>query len=101
MPEAYLHLIFHLHPSLSGILSIIIRRVPYISFVFILKRNKDQDYLIVTARDHFFIGTDNGIFNLILNAEPDEVVKIEHKGSKMSLKYLLKLPLKLFRERAS
>ena len=39
---------------------------------------KDQDYLIVMARDHFFIGTDNGIFNLILNSEPDDVVKINH-----------------------
>jgi S-adenosyl-L-methionine hydrolase (adenosine-forming) len=38
---------------------------------------KDQDLLIVRAKDHFFIGTDNGIFNLILNSEPDEVVKIE------------------------
>ncbi|MBG0861239.1 MAG: SAM-dependent chlorinase/fluorinase [Bacteroidales bacterium] len=38
----------------------------------------DQEYLIVKARDHFFIGTDNGIFNLILNAEPDEVVSIRH-----------------------
>ena len=42
---------------------------------------KDQDYLIVSARDHFFIGTDNGIFNLILNSEPDDVVKIDHPGN--------------------
>jgi S-adenosylmethionine hydrolase len=41
----------------------------------------DKDYLIVKARDHFFVGTDNGIFNLILNSEPDEVVKINHNGS--------------------
>ena len=41
---------------------------------------KDQEHLIVKAKDHFFIGTDNGIFNLILNAEPDEVVRINHKG---------------------
>ena len=41
--------------------------------------SKNQDYLIVSARDHFFIGTDNGIFNLILNSEPDEVVKIDHQ----------------------
>jgi S-adenosylmethionine hydrolase len=39
---------------------------------------KGQDYLIVRAKDHYFIGTDNGIFNLILNADPDEVVKIKH-----------------------
>jgi len=39
-----------------------------------------QDHLIVKAKDHFFIGTDNGIFNLILNSEPDEVVKIDPSG---------------------
>ena len=42
--------------------------------------NKEQDHLIVKAKDHFFIGTDNGIFNLILNSDPDEVIKIEHDG---------------------
>ena len=42
--------------------------------------DKDQDHLIVRAKDHIFIGTDNGIFNLILNADPDEVVKIDHEG---------------------
>jgi S-adenosylmethionine hydrolase len=42
--------------------------------------HKDQDHLIVRAKDHFFIGTDNGIFNLILNSEPDEAVKIDHNG---------------------
>ena len=36
------------------------------------------DYLLVRARNHFFIGTDNGIFNLILNSEPDEVIRISH-----------------------
>jgi S-adenosyl-L-methionine hydrolase (adenosine-forming) len=40
----------------------------------------DQNYLIVSAKDHYFIGTDNGIFNLILNADPDEVIKINHQG---------------------
>jgi S-adenosylmethionine hydrolase len=38
------------------------------------------DHLIVRAKDHYFIGTDNGIFNLILNGEPDEVVKISKNG---------------------
>jgi hypothetical protein len=42
--------------------------------------DKDQDHLIVRAKEHIFIGTDNGIFNLILNAEPDEVIKIDHQG---------------------
>jgi S-adenosyl-L-methionine hydrolase (adenosine-forming) len=41
---------------------------------------KDQDYLIIKAKDHFFIGTDNGIFNLILNSDPDEIIKIDHDG---------------------
>ncbi len=39
---------------------------------------KNQDHLIVKAKGHFFIGTDNGIFSLILNGEPDEIVKIDH-----------------------
>lgn len=42
---------------------------------------KEQDYLIVKARGHFFIGTDNGIFSLILNGEPDEAIKIDHKDN--------------------
>ena len=41
---------------------------------------KGQNYLIVKARGHIFIGTDNGIFNLILNSEPDEIIKIETEG---------------------
>jgi S-adenosyl-L-methionine hydrolase (adenosine-forming) len=51
---------------------------------------KDQDFLIVSARDHFFIGTDNGIFNLILNADPDEVVKIEVHGNTDELEIFAK-----------
>jgi hypothetical protein len=38
---------------------------------------KGEEYLIITARGHFFIGTDNGIFNLILNADPDEIISID------------------------
>jgi len=37
---------------------------------------KNQEYLIVKARKHFFIGANNGIFNLILNSKPDEAIKI-------------------------
>jgi hypothetical protein len=40
---------------------------------------KGQDHLAVRSKGHFFIGTDNGIFNLILNSEPDEAVKLIHK----------------------
>jgi S-adenosylmethionine hydrolase len=43
--------------------------------------HKDEDHLIVRAKEHFFIGTDNGIFNLILNSEPEEAVKIGKRGS--------------------
>jgi hypothetical protein len=41
---------------------------------------KGEDYLIIKARGHFFIGTDNGIFNLILNADPDEIIRIDLDG---------------------
>jgi S-adenosylmethionine hydrolase len=34
-------------------------------------------HLIVKSRGHFFVGTDNGIFSLILNAEPDEIISID------------------------
>ena len=41
----------------------------------------NQDFVIVRAKNHFFIGTDNGIFNLILNSDPDEVIKISPNGN--------------------
>lgn len=34
-------------------------------------------HLIVEAHGHFFICADNGIFNLILNSAPDNIVRIE------------------------
>jgi S-adenosyl-L-methionine hydrolase (adenosine-forming) len=40
--------------------------------------SESADHLIVTAKDHYFIGTDNGIFNLILNSEPDEIIRISY-----------------------
>lgn len=40
---------------------------------------KEKGYLLVRAHDHFFIGTDNGIFNLILNSEPDEMIRLGSK----------------------
>jgi S-adenosylmethionine hydrolase len=51
---------------------------------------KDQDHLLVRAKDHFFIGTDNGIFNLILNSEPDEIIKIDHDGTADELEIFAK-----------
>ena len=50
----------------------------------------NQDYMIVKAREHFFIGTDNGIFNLILNAEPEEIIKIDNKGTSDELEIFAK-----------
>lgn len=41
---------------------------------------RDKGHLIVRSKDHFFIGADNGIFHLILNADPDEVVRIDENG---------------------
>jgi S-adenosylmethionine hydrolase len=42
---------------------------------------KGEDYLIIKSREHYFIGTDNGIFNLILNADPEEIIRIETEGA--------------------
>ncbi len=52
--------------------------------------SEEKDHLIVKAKDHYFIGTDNGIFNLILNSEPDEIIKISHKGSNDELELFAK-----------
>jgi S-adenosyl-L-methionine hydrolase (adenosine-forming) len=50
----------------------------------------NQDHLIVRARDHFFIGTDNGIFNLILNSDPDEVIRLDTDGTSDELEVFAK-----------
>lgn len=42
---------------------------------------REKEHLIVKAKDHFFVGTDNGIFNLILNSAPDEIVKISRRDT--------------------
>jgi S-adenosyl-L-methionine hydrolase (adenosine-forming) len=42
--------------------------------------HKDEAFLVVKAKEHYFIGTDNGIFNLILNSDPDEAIRIEYDG---------------------
>ena len=41
------------------------------------ERSEDKKHLIVKARGHYFIGTDNGIFNLILNSPADEIISLE------------------------
>jgi S-adenosylmethionine hydrolase len=49
-----------------------------------------QDHLIVKSRGHFFIGTDNGIFNLVLNSDPDEAVKIKYSKNRNELEVFAK-----------
>ncbi|MBS1526343.1 MAG: SAM-dependent chlorinase/fluorinase [Bacteroidetes bacterium] len=38
--------------------------------------NKDTKYLAVHYKNHFFVGSDNGIFSLMFDSEPDEMVEI-------------------------
>lgn len=38
--------------------------------------NTDTKYLAVKYRDHYFVGSDNGIFSLMFNDDPDEMVEI-------------------------
>ena len=40
---------------------------------------KGQNHLVVSSKGHFFIGTDNGMFNLILNTEFDEAVSLKRE----------------------
>jgi S-adenosylmethionine hydrolase len=57
---------------------------------------KDHNHLIARARDHFFIGTDNGIFNLILNSEPDEIVLIENNETSDEIEIFARAAADLF-----
>ena len=44
--------------------------------------SEKSPHVIVKAKGHFFIGADNGIFHLLLNSEPDRIVKLEsHRDS--------------------
>ncbi|MGN6637822.1 MAG: SAM hydrolase/SAM-dependent halogenase family protein [Mucilaginibacter sp.] len=38
--------------------------------------NKDTRYLAVYYKNHYFVGADNGIFSLMFDSEPDELVEI-------------------------
>lgn len=40
------------------------------------EKAEDKQHLIVRAHGHYFIGTDNGIFNLILNSPADEIISL-------------------------
>ena len=39
----------------------------------------DSPFLVVKANGHYFIGTDNGIFDLIINNDPDIMIRIDRK----------------------
>jgi S-adenosylmethionine hydrolase len=40
---------------------------------------------LVEAQGHYFIAADNGIFNLVLNSDPDRIIKLDNKtGDKTS-----------------
>ena len=38
--------------------------------------HKSQPHMLVKADGHYFIGADNGVFHLILNSEPESVIKL-------------------------
>ncbi|MGB8491302.1 MAG: SAM-dependent chlorinase/fluorinase [Bacteroidales bacterium] len=59
--------------------------------------HKGEGYLVIRAREHFFVGTDNGIFTLILNSEPDEVVRIRHDENEDELDVFARTAASLFR----
>jgi len=40
------------------------------------ERNNKARLLLVKSQGHYFVGTDNGIFNLILNAEPELIITL-------------------------
>ena len=38
--------------------------------------NTDTKYLAVSYKNHYFVGSDNGIFSLMFDSDPDEIVEI-------------------------
>src|SRR6201991_4518934 len=38
--------------------------------------NSDTKYLAVSYKNHYFVGSDNGIFSLMFDSEPDEIVEV-------------------------
>src|ERR1700744_6705449 len=38
--------------------------------------NEETKYLAIKYKNHFFVGADNGIFSLMFDQEPDEVVEL-------------------------
>lgn len=40
---------------------------------------RGKGHLLIRARNHWFIGADNGIFNLILNSEPEMIIRLSNE----------------------
>ncbi|MBS0011903.1 MAG: SAM-dependent chlorinase/fluorinase [Bacteroidales bacterium] len=47
--------------------------------------SEKSPHLIVKARGHYFIGADNGIFHLLLNAAPEKIIRLESGDGSASL----------------
>jgi len=45
--------------------------------------HEDQPHLIVKSQGHYFISADNGVFYLILNAEPESIAILEKPSSEL------------------
>lgn len=58
--------------------------------------SKETKYLAVKAKGHYFIGTDNGIFNLILNSGPDEAVVLGKEEKKSELDIFAETAAEIF-----
>ena len=39
--------------------------------------DEKQQHLLVEAQGHYFIGSDNGIFHLFLNGEPEKIIRLD------------------------
>jgi len=44
------------------------------------ERSNKARLLLVKSQGHYFVGTDNGIFNLILNADPELIITLDADG---------------------
>jgi S-adenosyl-L-methionine hydrolase (adenosine-forming) len=51
-----------------------------VHIICVHSENDSGSHLIVKAFGHYFIGSDNGIFNLILNTDPDLVLQIRNEN---------------------
>lgn len=72
----------HSLPHASFLLNMVFREFP-IGTIHIVSIhslfNEHNIYLALKIEDHFFIGTDNGIFSLISDKSPQEVIRIRNE----------------------